>query len=156
SFRAITNPVGPVRWGRSGASVEPSMATRARRFFTIRYSADAAFSCFRSSESCWTVSPRYSVRTAAVAPPSRRRNVSIVSAFAAVGTVGLLQLELAGDALHVDGHARSHRGRDRHAPQVRPLGRRRLGLYQGLDNRGRVGRQMLGRERSLADRHVNV
>ena len=36
SFRAITTPIGPVRCGRSEASEEPSMATRASRFLTTR------------------------------------------------------------------------------------------------------------------------
>jgi hypothetical protein len=87
SFRAITTPIGPVRCGRSAASGDPSMATRANRFLTTRYSAEAALSCFRSSEIWWTVRPRYSVKTAAVAPPSRFRSSSIAPAFSAVGTL---------------------------------------------------------------------
>jgi hypothetical protein len=43
-------------------------------------------SCLRSSESCYKVSPRYSVSTAAWAPASRPFSSSIFSAFAWVGT----------------------------------------------------------------------
>ena len=65
------------------------MASRASRFFTILYSADTALSCLRSSESCCTVSPRYSARRTVVTPFSRVFRSSTVSSFSCVGSSSL-------------------------------------------------------------------
>ena len=90
SSRAMMNPVGPVRCGTMAASSDDDTASRASRFFTTLYSADTARSCLRSSESCCTVSPRYSVRNTELTPWSRVLRSSTVATFSCVGTVPLL------------------------------------------------------------------
>src|SRR5262245_45290729 len=120
------------------------MASLASRFFTTLYSADAALSCFLKSESWRTVSPRYSVSTAVFAVPYRSVRASMLSTFAWVGTVTLLSLELVGDPLDVDLDTRPHRRGHGDRAQVLALGRRRFRPDDGLEQRQRIGRELLG------------
>ena len=70
------------KWGVSAAA---PMASRASRFFTTLYSADTALSCLRKSDSCWTVSPRYSASSTVLTPRRRVLSSSTVSTFSCVG-----------------------------------------------------------------------
>src|SRR5262245_9606093 len=156
SCRAITRPVGPFRCRARGSKRESLTAIRASRFLTTLYSADAALSCLRRSESCRTVSPRYSVSTAELALPSRSLRASMFCALASVGTWTLLSLELVRHALHVDLDPRSHRGRDGDRAQILALGRRRLRANDGFEQGQRIGHEVIGREGPLAHGDMDV
>src|SRR5688572_24242354 len=156
SCRAITRPIGPVRCLARGSNCESFTAIRARRFFTTLYSADAVLSCLRRSESCRTVSPRYSVSTAVLAVPRRSLRSSMLCALASVGTWTLLSLELVRDALSVDLDPGPHRRGDGDRAEIRSFGGRRLCADDRLEQGQRVGGQLIGRERLLADRDVDV
>src|SRR5438874_2104625 len=151
-----TTPVGPVRCGRSSSNRDDWIASRARRFLTTLYSADTARSCLRSSASCWTVRPRYSVSTTVFTPSSRDLSSATASTFSCVGTVGSSALhgflEQVRDRLRVERHTRAHRRRDGERPEVGALGRRGLRPHDRLDQGHRVRRQVLSWERVLADR----
>src|SRR5262245_9493859 len=149
SSRAMMNPVGPVRWGWTAASSDDAMARRASRFFTTLYSADTARSCRRSSDSCCTVSPRYSVRNTELAPCRRVWKSWTVVIFSCVGTLSLLVrllLELVADALGVHLDPGPHGGGDDQRSEIGALRGRRLGAHDRLDDGHGVGQQLIGRE----------
>src|SRR6266480_6165299 len=155
-----TTPVGPVRCGLSASNRDDWIASRARRFLTTVAAADTARSCLRSSASCWTVRPRYSVSTTVFTPSSRDFSSATASTFSCVGTVGSSALhgflEQVRDRLRVERHTRAHRRRDGERPEVGALGRRGLRPHDRLDQGHRVRRQVLSWERVLADRRVHV
>src|SRR5947208_3295604 len=155
-----TTPVGPVRCGRSSSNRDDWIASRARRFLTTLYSADTARSCLRSSASCWTVRPRYSVSTTVFTPSSRDFSSATASTFSCVGTVGSSALhgflEQVRDRRRVERHTRAHRRRDGERPEDGALRRRGLRPHDRLDQGHRVRRQVLSWERVLADRRVHV
>src|SRR5262245_25631117 len=149
-------PVGPFRCVPSPSRGEDAIASRASRFLTTLYCAETARSCLRSSLSCCTVRPRYSVRTTVFTPASRSLRSSTAATFSWVGTLRSLLLEQVRSPLGVDRDARPHRGGHRQRAKVRALGCGRLRPHNRLDDRQCVGAQLLGRERSFADGYVDV